>query len=142
MGTPTSVDAPRLVDTSVLSLFLKKDDQQSQLRTQLYVPDLLNHTLTVSFITIGELYAWTIFRKWGSRRISEMEQALNKMVKLPWHDSVAHHFARIQTQTPKGINDAWIAACALAYGCVLVTDDNDFRDIPGLNIISHSDEGR
>ena len=139
---PSSADAPRLVDTSVLSLFLKQDDQPSQRRSQLYLPDLLNHTLAVSFITIGELYAWTMSRKWGSRRITEMEQALNRMVKLPWHDSVAHHYARIQTQTPKGINDAWIAACALAYGCVLVTDDNDFRGIHGLQIISHSDESR
>ncbi len=106
------MDAPRLVDTSVLSLFLKKSDQPSGLRSQLYVPDLENHTLAVCFVTIGELYAWTIFRKWGSRRVTEMEQWLNKMVKLPWHDSVAHHYARIQTQTPKTINDAWIAACA------------------------------
>lgn len=142
MATPTSTDAPRLVDTSVLSLFLKKDDQLSQLRSQLYVPDLLNKTLTVSFITIGELYAWATFRNWGPLRISEMEQALNKMVKLPWHDSVARHYARIQTTTPKGINDAWIAACALAYGCVLVTDDNDFYGIPGLQLISHANEGR
>lgn len=142
MAIPTSADAPRLVDTSVLSLFLKKPDQPSQLRSQLYVPDLLNKTLTVSFITIGELYTWAMSQKWGVRRISEMEEALNKMVKLPWHDSVARHYARIQTTTPKSINDAWIAACALAYGCVLVTDDNDFYGIPGLQIISHSNEGR
>ena len=142
MVEPTPADAPRLIETSVLSLFLKTDDQQSRIRSQLYVPDLLNHTLAVSFITIGELYAWTIFRKWGSRRISDLEQALNHMVKLPWHDSVAHHYARIQTRTPKGSNDAWIAACALAYGCVLVTDDNDFQGIPDLQIISHATEGR
>ena len=98
--------------------------------------------MALSFITIGELYAWTMFRKWGPRRINDMEQIPNMMVKLPWHDSVAHHYARIQTQTPKANNDAWIAACALAYGCVLVTDDHDFQGIAGLTIISHANEGR
>ena len=140
--TPASADAPRLVETSVLSLFLKEDDQRSGVRSQLYVPDLVNRTLALSFITIGELYAWTMVRKWSSRRIADMEQTLKKMVKLPWHDAVAHHYARIQTQTPKSSNDAWIAACALAYGCVLVTDDNDFHGIAGLSIISHVNEGR
>ena len=144
MEIPVHADTPRLVDTSVLSLFLKGDDQLSGERAQLYVPDLLNKTLAVSFITIGELYALTILRKWSSHRITEMEQFLSaNMVKLPWHDSVAHHYARIQTSsTPKQINDAWIAACALAYGCVLVADDNDFHGIAGLQIISHANEAR
>lgn len=135
-------DAPRLLDTSVLSLFFKRRDQNSWLRSQLYMPDLTGHTLAISFITKGELYAWTLVRKWGSQRVMEMERTLNNLVTLPWHDSVAHHYARIQTQAKKQQNDAWIAACALAYGCTLVTDDNDFNGIAGLQIISHANEGR
>ena len=135
-------NAPRLLDTSVLSLFFKRPGQKSGLRSQLYVRDLLDHTLAVSFITKGELYAWTIARKWGSHRVAEMEKDLNDLVLLPWHDSVALHYARIQTQSPKASNDAWIAACAIAYGCVLVTDDSDFDDIAGLQVISHHNEGR
>ena len=141
MFSPTD-DAPRLVDTSVLSLFFKRRDQKSWLRSQLYVPDLTDRTLAISFITKGELYAWTLARKWGSQRVTEMERTLSKFVTLPWHDSVAHHYARIQTQYKKQHNDAWIAACALAYGCILVSDDNDFHSIPGLQVISHFDEGR
>ena len=44
--------------------------------------------------------------------------------------------------TPKSDNDAWIAACALTYELTLVTDDDDFHGIQGLNIISHYSEGR
>ncbi|MCH9039856.1 MAG: PIN domain-containing protein, partial [Chloroflexi bacterium] len=51
-------------------------------------------------------------------------------------------WALIQSSTPKSANDAWIAACALTYGCTLVTDDNDFHGIQGLNLISHVNEGR
>ena len=139
---PPTEDAPRLVDTSVLSLFFKRRDQKSWLRSQLYVPDLTGRTLAISFITKGELYAWTLVRKCVSRRVTEMERTLSQFVTLPWHDSVAHHYARIQTQTKKQQNDAWIAACALAYGCTLVTDDNDFYGIAGLQLISHFDDGR
>ena len=28
--------------------------------------------------------------------------------------------------------DAWIAATALALGCPLASDDNDFREVPGI----------
>ena len=142
MVLPLGNNPPRLVDTSVLSLFFKRRGQKSGLRSQLYVPDLNNHTLAISFITKGELYLWTLVRGWGSQRVAEMEKTLSNLVTLPWHDSVAHHYARIQAQYPRASNDAWIAACALAYGCVLVTDDDDFFGIPGLQIISHHDEGR
>lgn len=137
MVTSAASDSPLLLDTSVLSLFFKTDQ-----RSQLYAPDIQGRILAVSFITIGELYRWTIERKWGQSRIRRLEARLNNMVKLPWHDSVARHWAQIQTETPKSANDAWIAACARAYGCTLVTNDNDFSDIRGLQVISHANEGR
>ena len=139
---PPADDSPRLVDTNVLSLFFKEHDQKSRLRAQLYEPDLVGHILAISFVTKGELYLWTLVRKWGSQRVSRMEEKLSNLVTLPWHDAVAHRYARIQHQSPKKSNDAWIAACALAYGCTLVTDDSDFAGIADLQIISHHDEGR
>lgn len=34
---------------------------------------------------------------------------------------VAHHYARLQAQGPRPVNDTWIAAIALAHGMTVVT---------------------
>ena len=131
-------DPPLLLDTSVLSLFFKKNRD----RAALYWPDLEGQRLAVSFVTIGEIHLWAILHHWGQARIAKFEDALRGMVILPSSDEVARHWALVQSSTRKSANDAWIAACALTYGCTLVTDDTDFHGIQGLNIISHVNEGR
>lgn len=130
----TSPVKPLLVDTSVFSFFFKGDT-----RAELYRPDVEGKLITVSFATLGELASWALTRGWGSRRIGEMELALKKVVTLRWNEEVIGHWARIQSTRgiTVGDNDAWTAACAFAYGCIVVTHDNDFHRIPGLEIISH-----
>ena len=129
----TTDDPLLLLDTSVVSLFFRPGDT----RAALYLPELQGKFLSISFVTIGELHRWAIQRKWGARRIEEMQQRLQLMVTLPYSDAVSLQWARIQTSTPKADNDAWIAACALVYGCTLVSDDSDFVGIQGIPIISH-----
>lgn len=36
---------------------------------------------------------------------------------------------------------ACVAACALAYGCTLITDDTGFADIQGLGVVCHHHSG-
>lgn len=33
------------------------------------------------------------------------------------------------------VNDSWIAATALAHGLPVVTQDDDYVDVPGLEVI-------
>jgi hypothetical protein len=33
------------------------------------------------------------------------------------------------------VNDSWIAATAMALGVPIVTQDEDYVDVPGLNVI-------
>ena len=33
------------------------------------------------------------------------------------------------------VNDSWIAATAIAHGLPLVTQDDDYADVPGLDVI-------
>ena len=33
------------------------------------------------------------------------------------------------------VNDSWIAATAIALGAAVVTQDDDYADIPGLTVI-------
>lgn len=129
----TTSSNPLLLDTSVFSLLLKSQDS----RASLYAPDLQDKILAVSFITVGELYRWAIGRNWGTTRFLDLQARLTKVVLLPYNDAVALQWARVQTSIPKKDNDAWIAACALAYGCTLVTDDGGFGDIQGLKTITH-----
>ena len=132
----TTPPAPLLLDTSVVSLFFKKNDT----RAPLYLPDLQGKLLAISFVTVAELKRWVISRRWGQTRIDEIDRRLRLMVTLPYTDAVALQWARIQADTPRSENDAWIAACALAYGLTLVTDDKGFEGIRGLTIISHHSE--
>lgn len=68
-----TTDGPLLLlDTSVVSLFFRPGDT----RAALYLPDLRGKFLSISFVTIGELHRWAIQRKWGARRIEEMQQRL------------------------------------------------------------------
>lgn len=132
----SETQGPLLLDTNILSLFFKSNDT----RTEIYLPHLEGKMLAVCFITVGEMFRWTMMRhhQWAPERVRGLEERLRLLVNLPSNDAVGRQWARIQTSTPKGENDAWIAACAMTYGCTLVTDDNAFRDIQGLNIICYS----
>lgn len=130
-----SNDTPMLLDTNIFSLLLKRGDS----RAALYLPDIQGKLLALSFVTIGETYRWAYLHDWGTRRVQELEKAFQKFVVLTAHKEVARHWARIMSIHGQSFrdNDAWIAACALVYGCVLVTHDRHFFDIPGLSIVSH-----
>ena len=128
-------DTPMLLDTSVFSLLLKRGDS----RTALYLPDIQDRLLALSFVTVGETYRWAYLYNWGTEKVKELEETFEKFVILNTHEEVARHWARIMSIRGQRFrdNDAWIAACALVYGCVLVTHDKHFSDIPGLDIVSH-----
>ncbi len=126
-------DIPLLVDTSVVSLLFKPNDA----RTRLYLPELRGRLLAVSFVTVGELHRWAIQRRWGRQKTNELRERLNSFVAIPYNDAVSLQWAGIQARTPKSDNDAWVAACAIVYGCSLVTDDSDFQGIQGLHVICH-----
>lgn len=57
----------RLVDTSVLSLILKRDT-----RAAAYRPHLSGYLGTLAFITVAELFRWPEERDWGPRRRAEL----------------------------------------------------------------------
>lgn len=61
----------RLIDTSVLSLILKRDT-----RAVNYLPHLEGRIGVLSFITLAELYRWPEERDWGPRRRTELKQLL------------------------------------------------------------------
>jgi predicted nucleic acid-binding protein len=96
----------------------------------------------VSMITIGELRAGVLTAADSDarrRRLQSLLVAL-ELDPAPIDDRVAEAWAdlfvalgRIGRRLP--INDSWIAATAIALGVPVVTQDDDYADVPGLAVI-------
>jgi tRNA(fMet)-specific endonuclease VapC len=105
----------------------------------LYDDHVAGNRTFLSFVTVAELYAWALGKKWGTRRIDALRTELARHVILPYDDSLAREWARVRTikGLPVDPMDAWIAAAALRYNLPLVTHiRRHFEAIPTLRLIS------
>jgi len=129
-----------LVDTSVLSLFLKFDT-----RADLYRKHLEGTTPGIAFMTIAEIYFWAEKRNWGARRRTYVNETLHEYVVIPCDDALCLSWAQLRYACarkgrPISVADAWVAACALRFDAPLVTHNRkDFEAISDLRIISEND---
>lgn len=122
-----------LVDTSV---FIAPETGRAL--TGEAVPD----RLAVSVITIGELRAGVLAAgdvEARDRRLATLTDAL-ALDPVPVDEHVAEAWARLRvTLRDRGlrmpVNDSWIAATALALRVPVVTQDDDYLEIPGLAVI-------
>ncbi|MBV6510161.1 MAG: Ribonuclease VapC5 [Acidimicrobiales bacterium] len=102
------------------------------------VPD----ELAVSVITIGELRAGVLVAsdtEARSRRLATLTQVLT-MDPVPVDGHVAASWAVLRVLLrDRGqrlpVNDSWIAATAMALEVPVVTQDDDYPELPGLDII-------
>ena len=130
---------PVLVDTDVFSFFFRKDPLH-----ELYIPDVLNRELFLSFQSVAELYRWTIERNWGQPRRDSLERALRFYTILPFDDQLARHWAEIvamrkRAGTSIACGDAWIAATATRFALPLISHNGrHFTGIANLKVICHA----
>ena len=104
--------------------------------------DLLPDRLSVSVITIGELRAGVLSAKdvaTRDLRLSALAAAL-ELDPVPVDDAVAAAWARLRVELHERglrmpVNDSWIAATAVAMGASVVTQDDDYVELPGLKVI-------
>jgi tRNA(fMet)-specific endonuclease VapC len=131
-----------LLDTDVFSYLNKQGDS----RADLYRPHITGKTIALSFVTVGELYTWTVTRQWSSKRIAELEQRLKAAVIVPYDLELCKVYARLRAALQaKGAgvaaNDLWIASCAIRHSLPLITHNHKhFAAIPGLRVISESNK--
>jgi len=128
-----------LLDTDVFSYLNKQGDT----RGELYRPHVKGKTIALSFITVGELYFWTIKRSWSARKIADLEQRIKAAVIVPYDLDLCKEFGRVKLSLAASrtvpANDLWIAACAIRHSIPLVTHNaKDFAGIPRLIVISES----
>src|SRR5207248_207657 len=104
--------------------------------------DALPEVLGVSVITIGELRAGVLAAAdvdTRDRRLATLTQAL-ALEPVQVDERVADAWARLRVQLRDSglrmpVNDSWIAATAIALRVPVVTQDDDYVDLPGLAVI-------
>lgn len=124
-----------LLDTSVL---ISREGETEPPSAPLDVEEL-----AVSVVTLAELEAGVLRRSIESevraRRLATLSYVRETYEALDVDQDTAREFARIAAQLRDGgrsvrVNDAWIAATALANGAGVVTADRDFELMPGLEV--------
>ncbi|MGI9023452.1 MAG: type II toxin-antitoxin system VapC family toxin [Acidimicrobiales bacterium] len=98
--------------------------------------------LAVSVITVGELRAGVLAAEnllTRDRRLATLTHAL-ALQPLQVDDGVAEAWARLrlllrETGQRMPVNGSWIAATALSLGVSVVTQDDDYVEVPGLDVI-------
>ena len=104
--------------------------------------DALPDRLAVSVITIGELRAGVLAAAGllaRDRRLATLTAAL-ALDPLPVDEEVAAAWARLRVLLRERgqhmpVNDSWIAATAMALGVAVVTQDDDYVEVPGLTVV-------
>ncbi|MFZ2058307.1 MAG: type II toxin-antitoxin system VapC family toxin [Acidimicrobiales bacterium] len=122
-----------IADTSV---FVARESGRPLAETDL--PD----ELAISVITIGELRSGVLAAvdvETRDRRLATLSEAL-ALDPLPIDQSVAEAWARLRVllrdmQERMMVNDSWIAATAMSLGVPVVTQDEDYVEVPGLKIV-------
>lgn len=105
-------------------------------------PSLLPEQLAVSVITIGELRAGVL----AATDVASRDQRLRTLTNalslnpLPVDDPVAEAWARLRVELrDQGrrmpVNDSWIAATAIALAIPIVTQDDDYLDVPRVEVV-------
>lgn len=102
------------------------------------VPD----ELAISVITLGELRAGVLAAvdlPTRDRRLATLSAALT-LDAVPIDQGVAEAWASLRVtlrerQKRMPVNDSWIAATAMSLGIPIVTQDDDYVEVSGLEII-------
>ena len=98
--------------------------------------------LAVSVVTVGELRAGVLAAgdlETRDRRLATLAEAL-ALDPTPIDGAVADAWARLRialrdTHQSMPVNDSWIAATAVSLAVPVVTQDDDYVEVPGLSVI-------
>lgn len=125
-----------LVDTCVVSYLVKNHSLALH-----YRPLLEGKLLNLSFMSLAELYRWSMERHWGDKKIQQLEEAIQQYVILPSDNKTCWYWAKVRSVKghPISEGDAWIAATALCYDLPLVTHNvKHFQHLQELGLVLQS----
>jgi tRNA(fMet)-specific endonuclease VapC len=127
---------PALLDTNALS-----DVMANHAPMKAHMANHTGPTLT-SVIVVGEIRFGLDRLPVGKRRSDLETKARNSLAALlrePITQPIAESYGRLRaTLEAQGLsvpdNDLWIAATAFTLGAIVVTRDQIFRQVPGLQV--------
>jgi tRNA(fMet)-specific endonuclease VapC len=124
-----------ILDTNVVSYFMKGGPLAVAYRELLRGKDL-----AISFMTVAELYEGAYRAGWNAPKLERLEAVLSGYAVIPSSPTVCRAWARIREQRRSrtiSVDDAWIAASALAWSAELATHNPaDFTGIPELRVLT------
>jgi predicted nucleic acid-binding protein len=99
--------------------------------------------IAVSIVTVAELELGVLVAAEPRARAARLQtlRDVEQISALPVDRAVASAFARLVAEMRAarrgrlGVQDAWIAATAIAHDADLLTQDADFDKVPGLRVI-------
>jgi predicted nucleic acid-binding protein len=126
-----------VVDTDVVSFVFKNDT-----RAGFYQAQLLGLSPMLSFMTVAELDAWGLRRRWGPAKLARLEQIISHFTVINPDRDLCRRWAEVtdagrRAGRPIQAADAWIAATALHFGVPLLTHNrSNFAAVPGFTLVS------
>ncbi|MBM4128310.1 MAG: type II toxin-antitoxin system VapC family toxin [Nitrospira sp.] len=124
-----------VLDTNIVSYLMK-----GHALAERYRSDLEGKTLAISFMTVGELFEGAFRNHWSEKQIDDLKLTLKKYIVAPYSQKLSETRGQIRAERlsqPISVDDAWIAATAVAHGCPLVTHNpKDFHGISALTLIT------
>jgi len=124
-----------VLDTNIVSYLMKGHRLASPYRRHLE-----GRTLAISFMTVAELHEGAYRRNWGKSKMASLASELKKYLVIPYTPKACELWGKIRDERKHrtiAVDDAWIAATALAHDCPLATHNpKDFADISGLDVIT------
>lgn len=122
-----------LLDTNIIiALFAKDENVLAQLKSadEVFIPS----------IVLGELYYGANKSSRSQVNLARIDEFAAKNQVLAADGETARHYGEIKNAlhakgTPIPENDIWIAALSHQYRYMLVTQDNHFREVEGIETI-------
>jgi tRNA(fMet)-specific endonuclease VapC len=112
-----------LLDTDVASFLFKKSAFAKPFR-----PLLQGKRLSLAFVSVAELFKWTLKHHRNPNKVANLEESLCRYVIVPYDSELAWAWARVvatceDAGRPIAPTDAWIAAAALRHNFELATNN-------------------
>ena len=130
-----------LLDTNILINFIRSQAFKKWFEATYNRGD---YTLITSVVVIGELKAFATQRKWGKKKLIQVEYLSQNLIVYPIRtQQIIDRYAEIDAFSQNkldhkplkmsarnmGKNDLWIAATASVYDMTLLTMDKDFEHL-------------
>lgn len=132
---------PIVIDTDVFSADLVPGARLAER----YAPIITGRPAFISFQTATELRYGALQRGWGEARLLKLEALINRVEVVHTGPDLVMVCAQLRAACQAQGHalaqrehnaDRWIAATAIRLGVPLVSNDQIFRDVPGLTLES------